>query len=604
MTYGITNDQYYKDIADAIRTKRGLSSSTKFTPPQMADAISAIEGGGTPIPMIPYVWTRPSDWPDLDSVYNGEKNTLWMTVDATGRFEYPVVKMTLQTTDDSDWTVQTGTIANGVFTAVTTETMTSGLTNTNYAWSKEWTPSAGYYPVIKITASSIKDWNAVNFSASTSAGTLEESHIIEWIGHADYVSTKSVPKTLVHEAIGADYISSATALASKWKGAYNLVALDLSGWKTTNWNITSLSQTWSDCQSLCWIDFSGWDTSNWTVTTLSSAWSNCYSLKALDLSGWDTSNWAVTVLSSTWNNCFSLQSLDLSGWDTSNWAVTTLNATWSNCKSLKTLDVSGWDTENWAVTTLASAWNDCYSLLSLDVSGWDTSNWPVTTISNAWYYCNSLISLNVSGWDTSNWVVTNMSQTWGSCYALRSLDLSGWNTENWAVTNISNTWTQCNCMEMLNISGWDTSNWAVTTMNSAWSNCNSLVTLDLSGWDTSGWAVTSATYVWSTCGSLTTLNLSGWDTTNWSVSNISSIFNSAYSIISLTLPSGFFGFYTGTANISLSNSTRLSRASILSLFNALPTTETSKSLSLGGVNRNKMTAEEIAIATNKGWTVS
>jgi len=46
MTYGITNDQHYSDIADAIRAKRtDLPAGTTFTPSVMASAIKRISAG-------------------------------------------------------------------------------------------------------------------------------------------------------------------------------------------------------------------------------------------------------------------------------------------------------------------------------------------------------------------------------------------------------------------------------------------------------------------------------------------------------------------------------------------------------------------------------
>ena len=328
MTIGLTDSQYYSDIADAIRAKRtDLPSNTTFSPSQMAAAISGISGSGggsTPIPTpTPYHWVRPSEWPDLDSVYNGEKNTIWMTVDATGRFEYPCVSFSVSTNPSSEIaTIQIGTITNGVFTVTATETR---LHNQNFTY--EWTPSTGFYPVIKVTANGIKN---INFgTATTIVGTKElYPHIIECIGHADYAFTKT-PLYVAHEAIGADLCPSNTFLSNRWQGCYRIESLDLSGWNTENWGITSLYQTWY----------------------------YCYSLKELDLSGWDTTNWAVTTLASAWSSCVSLISLDLSSWDTTNWAVTSLNATWSSCQSLKELDLSGWDTTNWVVTNVGSAWS-------------------------------------------------------------------------------------------------------------------------------------------------------------------------------------------------------------------------------------------------------
>ena len=631
MTYGITDNQHYSDIADAIRSKRGLPSSTKFTPSQMANAIMAIDGD-TPTPPTPYHWTRPSAWPDLDSVFNAstDKNVIWMTVDATGRFQYPIVKFSVITTNNSSWTVQTGTISNGVFTAATTETVTSG--SSNY-WSKEWTASAGYYPVIKVTASGGIKNITHSTTITTNAGTRENgSHVVEWIGHADYVFTSKPSIYTIHEAIGADYITSATALVERYLNCDKMVSLDLSRWNTSNWNVTSLKSMFYSCYSLKELNVTGWDTSNWAVTSLEKTWYYCSGLKSLDLSGWNTDNWAVTTLSNTWYHCDSLITLSLTGWNTENWAVTTLENTWYDCYNLETIDISGWDTSNWAVTAMNNIWSYCYQLKSLDLSGWNTSGWAVTTMNSAWSNCISLETLNVTGWDTSNWAVTNiagawsncrnlrtldlsdwntddwvvtsLASTWNSCNALITLDLTGWNTENWAVSSFTGTWASCYHLENLDyIFGWDTSNWAVKSLDNTWKECYSLETLDLSDWDTSGWAVTSYSQTWQYCYNLRTLDISGWTSSSWAITTFSNIVMKDDSLVTLRMPTQFFGSYSASTAIQF-NIDSLSRTSLLSILNSLPTTSSSKTFQIGTNNKAKLTAAEIEIGTNKGWTIS
>lgn len=65
--------------------------------------------------------------------------------------------------------------------------------------------------------------------------------------------------------------------------------------------------------------------------------------------------------------------------------------------------------------------------------------------------------------------------------------------------------------------------------------------------------------------------------------------------------------YTGT-NIctteNYSNSIRLTSTSLKSILNRLQTVSSTKTLTLGAQNLLKLTAEDIAVATNKGWTVA
>lgn len=48
----------------------------------------------------------------------------------------------------------------------------------------------------------------------------------------------------------------------------------------------------------------------------------------------------------------------------------------------------------------------------------------------------------------------------------------------------------------------------------------------------------------------------------------------------------------------------LSVDSLVSIFNALPTASGSRTVTIGSTNKNKLSAEQLAIATNKGWTVN
>ena len=262
----------------------------------------------------------------------------------------------------------------------------------------------------------------------------------------------------------------------------------------------------------------------------------------------------VTTLQSAWASCYSLQSLNLSGWDVS--SVTNMSYAWASCYDLQSLDLSGWDTGS--VTTLQGTWNACYSLQSLNLSGWDVSR--VTNMQYAWENCYSLQSLNLSGWDVSR--VTTLQGAWASCYSLQSLDLSGWDTGS--VTTLQGAWASCYDLQSLDLSGWDTG--SVTTLRDAWLNCNSLQSIDLSGWDVS--------------------HLS----TNVAYPNGGMLIDYWPSVISI--------------NQNYSNATSLSIASLLRIIDSLPVATGARTLTLGQTNKLKLTAEQIAVATQKGWTVA
>ena len=56
-------------------------------------------------------------------------------------------------------------------------------------------------------------------------------------------------------------------------------------------------------------------------------------------------------------------------------------------------------------------------------------------------------------------------------------------------------------------------------------------------------------------------------------------------------------------NFGLYSSTKLTVDSIVGLLNALPTTTNGYSFQIGSTNINKLSDDQKAIATNKGWTL-
>ena len=611
-------------------------------------------------------WIRPSEWPDLSSVYNNEQNTLLMTVDATGRIPDPHVSICIQ----GAYTVQVGHIENNNFISEETYSQSS-----NSTWTKAWTATEGLYPIIKITGTSnltYFGWREYTLPGTTAKYQTQFQAVVEIIGHITSMNDGArTPFFTEYEKIKVDGVTNSNALRYRWQNAYYLRELDLTDWNTTNWNIAHLSHTWSYCKSLVKIDnISELDTSNWIVTSLSNTWDYDHCIKELDLHKWDTSKWVVNgSMNGVWNNCYSLEKLDISTWDTSNWTITALSSTWGACRVLKELDLYNWDTSKWIVTNLQSTWNNCYVLKELNLHNWDTSKWIIPNLQSTWQACRNLRFLDISTWNTSSWTVTNLSTTWQNCNNLIELDLHNWDTSNWAVTNLSNTWDSCTKLKNLNISTWNTSNWNVTTLQYTWNGCFSLKELPISNWDTSNWTVTNLQATWNGCSLLKELPVSNWDTSNWVVTTAVNTFRSMNCLKELDIHNWdtsnwtltdnskynpMFGYDTQLVNLNLScfdlskfyiyqnNGTShsfdnlhllqnltfgsnnnnkldatsakpiirfdwsplLSRESILNIFNALKDGVTGKTCQMSSVNLNKMTADEKAIATNKGWTLT
>lgn len=233
---------------------------------------------------------------------------------------------------------------------------------------------------------------------------------------------------------------------------------------------------------------------------------------------------------------------------------------------------------------------NCSSLTELDLSHLDISN--MTDMKYMFYSCRGLTTLDVSNWKTSK--VTNMNNMFGFISSLKTLDVAHFDTSN--VTNMGSMFYYCANLTSLDVSNWDTSN--VTNMGDMFGNCPKLTSIiGIENFNIS--KVTDIGGMFKYCDSLTSLDCSSWDighiTGNYSLGDT---FDSCKSLVDLFPPKNI------SAPMDVSKSTALSHDSLMRIINNLITVTTTKTLTLGATNLAKLTEEEIAIATNKGWTVA
>lgn len=228
-------------------------------------------------------------------------------------------------------------------------------------------------------------------------------------------------------------------------------------------------------------------------------------------------------------------------------------------------------------------------IINLDVSNWDTSN--VTSMSFTFESMTNLKSVELADWDVSN--VTNFFALFDDCNNLKTLDVSKWNTSS--ATDMAYMFSG-NKLETLDVSNFNTSK--VTNMRLMFSDCWSLTHLDISNFDTSNVLDFNSAFAgWShVCEEL---NISGLNLTK--VTQINNAFiNTNFRVIrcdGLRLPN------IDMSTIGLHTSTELTVDSIVGLFNALPQSDKGYSFQIGDVNIAKLSDEQKAIATNKGWTL-
>ena len=547
-TSGITiSDSDYSDLQKAVSYRTG-NPVTNLNITQMINNLKAEYMVAMEPDMLKdsfnTTWTRPNDWPDLDSLnlpMSGD-DYIYMTYDASqGR-----CAICLYVTGTSI-SVTVGHITNGTYVVDETLSPSSDI------YTKWYETSSGY-PVVRVTGT-IQYCEARSSTNNGITQAYRYQPIVERIAWVPNL-IKLVPAqasqawgtyTLQRDKVGNGTGTALTDASYAWAYCRNLQSLDISNLYIPN--VTTLTCTFQDCIKLKSLDLKHWNVSK--NTSLSSTFNNCRSLTALDLTGWTTT--ALTTLGNAFNNCRSLKSISgISDFNTSK--VTTLQNTFLNCYALTELDLSNWDITN-KLTSLYGTFSGCYSLEKIDVSSWNVDN--VTTCYNTFTQCRSLKMLDLSQWNLTK--LTTISAMFSNCFSLQKLDISGLHIDNkctsiyyafgycislkelvfptWTLTGISNSSNTANslftnCWSLESITG--ISNWNFSSLNnslaSMFQNCYSLKTLDISSWNVS--TVTSLATMFSNCQCLSTLNLSSWAVSS-KCTTMASMFQNCYSLKSI-----------------------------------------------------------------------
>ena len=141
--------------------------------------------------------------------------------------------------------------------------------------------------------------------------------------------------------------------------------------------------------------------------------------------------------------------------------------------------------------------------------------------------------------------------------------------------------------------------WEVRDMTEMFADTLNLIELDLSGIDVSG--VTNMDSLFSCSWRIETLNLAGWDMSN--ADNIWYMFSEMDSLVNIIGPIKGLGKYDNTIDVAWSP---LSPESVQVLIDGLyPNTQSwLKSLNVSSECFNRLTQEQIAITTSKGWSIT
>lgn len=431
--------------------------------------------------------------------------------------------------------------------------------------------------------------------------------------------------------------NSATTLASMFASCYSLDNADISHFNIDK--VTAMNSMFEYCRSMKTVVFpeNGGDgvlksvnymLSNCAsleelpeniehlnvsaVTSFTNMLLACRRLKSVILNAWDVQS--ATTIAGMAAECYSLEYADLSGWNVS--AVTTATGVFDYCMSLQKLIIDGWHLDN--VTSLANFHRENRCLKQSDLLT-HVNFETVTTFSYLYSLCNSLTEVSIDNQSEDN-VLTSINFMFSGCYSLKRIHMPDMHFTQ--PITMDSTFANCHSLEDLDIGGWKID--ALKAIGGFFSNCYALKEIDLTDWAITDGDLTAKNTVNSlfaglrscrtikapinvvmTNGSMSYM----FDNVNASYIDISGMDLTSSSNVFMPNAAGsdlqdFYPPYLPALSLSLHNNNMLSHDSLVRILNRLPTLTSVKTITLGNTNKNKLTPEEIAIATNKGWTVA
>jgi surface protein len=443
----------------------------------------------------------------------------------------------------------------------------------------------------------------------------------------------------------------------------NLTSVATEDWNTSN--ITSMAGLFTGCAKLTSLNLSSWDTSN--VITMNAMFSSCNNLSELqiDKDNWNTSN--VRDMGYMFYNCAKLKYVDLSLFDTRsnenlsytfslsgftqsvyegvkdwdvrkvrnmegmcrnndekitslepfrNWKTDSLNLTmlcWQGCQFTSIEPLKNWNWTNvhalvyylhyctklsdmtgigqWNIKSIGSMSEMLINIAAeeIDLSGWASAATNLTTLYSAMSSCSKLKTVNLSGWKPKNPV--NLYRLFFYTTKLERFILDN---ASISVSSLEDTFYGCN---YLTSEGFDPTKLTTancTRMNRTFLGCHAITSMDLSSWDLG--KCTTVSEMFGACRELTSVKFNQGAN---SITNAELMFRDCPKLTYLEPP--MLDKVT-TATFDLS-SCPLDVDSAVRVMNNLGTSTSSQVLKFSATTLASLSEEQIAIATNKGWTV-
>lgn len=304
------------NIANAIRAKGG---SGTFTIGEMAQAIEDLPSGESGSDR----WKRPKDWPDYNKLDISQEEAWYMTYAAHQPNSYATFRV--NSPSGQTHTVQVGTLTNGVFTELDTDTFAG-----NHDYMKPLFDYAQDYVVIRVTG------NVTKVSTEDGADYNLDGHI-----------RPKGSQSLLEVYARMPGITSLSFAIRNCLFVKSFTAIDMAG-------VTDMTRIAGDCRQLENVFISG------VVNRISAYHAFAQApVYYLYLNGMKLND-----IRNAFNNCL-LGEHDLATADVEMHG-TDLNNAFANCRSMESLDMSGW---NIPLTGAISMFTGCAALRDVDCAG-------------------------------------------------------------------------------------------------------------------------------------------------------------------------------------------------------------------------------------------
>lgn len=314
-----------------------------------------------------------------------------------------------------------------------------------------------------------------------------------------------------------------------------------------------------ECRSLEYVNMKNWNCDGKYYSTMSEAFVNCTSLRTViaDNVKFNNSNDILNLFS----GCSSLETIQgIETWNTSK--ITSTSGTFDNCRSLKEVDISNWDLSK--VTNMSSMFRNCINITRVIMS---TNTPSLTIVSSMFHSCKSLLEIPFFNTSKVTHFGGNGSGMCQGCSSITSFPDFDYSSAKY-VTRIIGA---CKNLRTINFTNMPNG----VNLNDNYSNGS--ITGD-------------------GCGQLVEIN--GLNLTDCTMGN-PTLLGGVTSLENLNV--------IGTMNVSfiIDRANKLSIQSLVNLFNCLSDRngQSQLTVNIGSTNIAKLSSSQIAIATNKNWTV-